>query len=205
MIIQWYSLAIAITLALLGAALYLARKSVKWDAKLLASGAMFISAAFVLSYIRLYKLPQGGSVTLASMLPICAFAFCYGLVPGTVVGAAYGALQFIQEPYFVHPVQILVDYPMAFAALALAALARRIPLKYGALAAGVVIGAAGRLVMATLSGAVFFGQYAPEGTPALLYSFLYNFTYMSFDTAVCVVICLIPGVENTLRRVLRRR
>jgi len=136
------------------------------------------------------------------MLPICAFAFCYGLVPGTVVGAAYGALQFIQEPFFVHPVQILVDYPLAFAALALAAFARRIPAKYGAMAAGVVLGAIGRLIMATLSGVVFFSQYAPEGTPVLVYSFIYNFTYLSFDTLVCAAICLIPGVEKTLGRVM---
>ena len=113
-------------LVILGVVLFfVTRNSKKWTTRMLANAALCIALAFVLSYIRLYKLPQGGSITLASMLPIFLFAYAYGVAPGMLVGAAYGILQFIQDAYFVHPVELLLDYPLAFALLGLAGLASR--------------------------------------------------------------------------------
>ena len=85
-------------LVILGVVLFfVTRNSKKWTTRMLANAALCIALAFVLSYIRLYKLPQGGSITLASMLPIFLFAYAYGVAPGMLVGAAYGILQFIQD------------------------------------------------------------------------------------------------------------
>ena len=90
---------------------FLTRDSKKWTTRMLANAALVIALSFILSYIRLYKMPQGGSITLASMLPIFMFAYAYGVGPGMLVGMAYGVLQFIQDAYFVHPVELLLDYP----------------------------------------------------------------------------------------------
>ena len=70
--------------------LVIARGHVRWTARMIANAALCLALAFVLSYIKLFDLPQGGAVTAASLLPIIAFAYSYGLAPGLVVGVAYG-------------------------------------------------------------------------------------------------------------------
>ena len=90
--------AIVAALVIVGIVLFaVTRDQKKWTARMLANAALCIALSFILSYIRLYKLPQGGSITLASMLPIFLFAYAYGVGPGMLVGAAYGILQIIQQ------------------------------------------------------------------------------------------------------------
>ena len=97
---------------------------VKWNAKMLAYAALCIAISFVLSYIRLLKMPQGGSITPASMLPIMMFAYAFGFGPGLVCSMAYGVLQMFQDMYIVGWVQATLDYVLAFGSLALVALFR---------------------------------------------------------------------------------
>ena len=117
------------------------------------NGATCIALATVLSFVTLYKMPQGGTITLASMLPIFLFSYAYGVGPGMLVGAAYGFVQFLQGGlYFVHPVELLLDYPLAFAMLGLAGLANKFSDKWGMIP-GIILGTFGRFVCAFLSGA----------------------------------------------------
>ena len=133
-------------LVILGIVLYaLTRQKQRWTARMIANAALSIALAFVLSYIRLYKLPQGGAITPASMLPILLFAYAYGVVPGMTVGAAYGVLQFIQDAYFVHPVELLLDYPLAFAMLGLAGIAHNSRSSWS-LVKGILLGVCGRFL-----------------------------------------------------------
>ena len=60
-----------------------------WDTKQLVVAALCIALSFVLSYIKIYELPNGGSITPASMLPILLFAYIYGPVKGFLVAFAY--------------------------------------------------------------------------------------------------------------------
>ena len=57
--------------------LVIARGHVRWTARMIANAALCLALAFVLSYIKLFDLPQGGAVTAASLLPIIAFAYSY--------------------------------------------------------------------------------------------------------------------------------
>ena len=183
-------------LVILGVFLFVASQNKKkWSARMIANAALSIALAFVLSYIRLYKLPQGGSITLASMLPIFLFAYAYGVGPGFLVGAAYGVLQFIQDAYFVHPVELLLDYPLAFAMLGLAGIASRSG-KTNQLVLGIVLGAVGRFICAFLAGMIFFGEYAPEGTPVIVYSAVYNGLYLIPETIICLVLAMVPAVQR---------
>lgn len=61
--------------------------------------AAAMALAFVTSYVKIFQMPWGGSVTLCSMLFIVLVANWYGVGTGVLVGLAYGILQFIQEPY----------------------------------------------------------------------------------------------------------
>lgn len=183
--------------------LVIARGHVRWTARMIANAALCLALAFVLSYIKLFDLPQGGAVTAASLLPIIAFAYSYGLAPGLVVGVAYGLLQMIQDPWIVSPVQAILDYPLAFACIALAAVARKLPDSWGWLA-GIALGGAGRFVCHVLSGVVFFAEYA-EGTG--LSPFVYSVSYNSFvfvDLAICAVVMAFPQVRRALKKMTER-
>lgn len=183
--------------------LIIARGRIRWTARMIANAALCLALAFVLSYIKLFDLPQGGAVTAASLLPIVAFAYSYGLAPGLVVGVAYGLLQMIQDPWIVTPVQAILDYPLAFACIALAAVARKLPDSWGWLA-GMALAAVGRFVCHTFTGVVFFAEYA-EGTG--MSPFVYSVSYNSFvfvDMAICAVVMAFPQVRGALKRMTER-
>jgi len=140
--------------------------------RILVEGALMVALGLVLSFVKVYTLPNGGSITLGSMIPVLIFSLRYGAPAGFLAGVAHGLLQLIVEPYFVHPAQVILDYPLAFGLLGLAGLLQTRPL------AGVALGIAGRFVSHYLSGVIFFAQYAPEGMSPFLYSALYNGSYL---------------------------
>ncbi len=167
---------------------------------MLANGALCIALATVLSFVTLYKMPQGGTITLASMLPIFLFSYAYGVGPGMLVGAAYGFVQFLQGGlYFVHPIELLLDYPLAFAMLGLAGLANKFSDKWGMIP-GIILGTFGRFVCAFLSGMIFFGMYAPEGQNLVVYSIVYNGLYLVPEAIICIVLALIPQIRQLAKR-----
>ena len=176
---------------------------VKWNAKMLAYAALCIAISFVLSYIRLLKMPQGGSITPASMLPIMMFAYAFGFGPGLVCSMAYGVLQMFQDMYIVGWVQATLDYVLAFGSLALVALFRnwKSPFNFSV---GVVVAGIVRVFFHVLSGVVYFAEYAPEGMNPLVYSLVYNLTSAGVDALICAVIGFIPGVRKFARQMAVR-
>ena len=186
-------------LVIMGLVLYtVVRDKRKWNVRMLANASLCIALSFILSYIRLYKLPQGGSITLASMLPLFLFSYAYGVAPGMLTGMAYGFLQFIQDAYFVHPVELLLDYPLAFALLGLCGLAPKLSEQYGMIY-GIVLGTFGRFLCAFISGIVFFGMYAPEGQHVMVYSAVYNGLYLIPEAFICIVLAMIPQIQRLAR------
>lgn len=160
---------------------------------LLSEIAVAVALASVLSLFKI-KLPHliyGGSVSLHT-LPIVIVALRRGVRPGLWAGVAYGIVNFLMTPYFVHPLQLLLDYPLAFATLSLAGLARTRPAAFLCAAAAVGAGSV-RLAVHVLSGIVYFGEYAPEGTPVWQYSFLYNASYMIPETLIAAVAVAVLG------------
>lgn len=163
-----------------------------------AETAVAIALAAVLSLVRV-KLPHlvyGGSVSLHT-LPILFLSLRRGPRAGILAGAAYGVVNFVMTPYFVHPVQLVLDYPAAFASLGLAGLAASAgsgPWTIAAAAAGASLA---RLGSHVLSGVVYFGHLAPEGTPVWKYSLLYNASYMLPETLIAAA--AIPWLMRRVR------
>jgi thiamine transporter len=150
--LQPVTISTIIALVLLVVLLVAISKKTTLNTRTLAYGAIAISIAFILSYLRLFKMPYGGTITLASMLPIFIFAYIAGPRAGLLAGLCYGMLQFIQEPYLVHPVQFLLDYPLAFGFLGLAGFFKdRVYI-------GAAVGGAARLLCHFISGVVFLWQ-----------------------------------------------
>lgn len=192
--VPWYTWAILGVLVVAAVALAASSKKARWDSRRLSMGAMCIAIAFVLSCLHLFRMPQGGFITPAAMLPLVLFMVACGPLQGFVVGCAYGLLQLITDPYVIHPVQLLVDYPLAHGAMILGCVALALPLKnQWKLPVAVLLAGVGRYVMAVLSGAIFFAEYAGEQN-AWIYSLIYNISYLGPDTLVCMVVACIPGM-----------
>ena len=161
--------------------LFVFRSAKKWNTKMLAYGALSVALAFVLSCIRLFRMPNGGSVTPASMLPIMLYAAAFGVGPGFMAGLVYGVLQALQGGLMMMGIgQALLDYILAFTLLGLAGLAKKLPESWG-LYCAIIIAALARVLCHTLAGILFWNT-APWA------SFVYNISYLGPDTVICIVL-----------------
>ena len=196
---HWYTAVIVVVLLVMG--IMLTKKS-QWTTRRLAYAAMCIAIAFVLSCIKLFRMPQGGSVTPAAMLPLILFCMACGPVQGLAVGCAFGLLQLIEDPFVIHPVQLILDYPAAYGAMCVACLANLLPekAKRFRLPLGVALGYLARLVMAVLSGVIFFAEYAGDQN-VILYSLGYNAAYLAPEMVIAMLISLIPGMARLVETI----
>lgn len=193
-LLQPKSLATVIALVLLGAVLLAVSRKARFNAKLISYGALCIAASFLLSYVKIFQLPNGGTITVGSMLPLFLFAFIAGPWAGIGAGLCYGMLQFIQEPVFLHPAQLLLDYPLAFAMLGIAGFFKNKQFL------GMIAGGLGRFICHVLVGVIFFAEYA-NGKNVYLYSMGYNASYLIPDIIICLVLFAVPQIKNITRRV----
>ena len=165
------------------------KQKLQFDARALAYAGICVAMSFALSYIKLWDMPQGGSITLVSLLPVMLFAYMFGAKKGVFVGFVYGVLQAVQDPWLIHPAQFLLDYPVAFSAVGLAGLLRELraldKAPQAKFAIGAVIAGTVRFICHVLSGALAFEAYA-EGQNAWAYSLAYNL-YVFVDVALAIV------------------
>ena len=200
---------VLIALVALGMVLLtLGSKKQKWNATTIAYAALAIALSFLLSNVRLYRMPQGGSITAVSMLPLMLFSYTFGIIPGLLTGTAYGVLQFLQTPSMlpIAPLyaicQIILDYILAFGCMGLAGMfgkSQKDDRIY--LPSGIAVASALRFVCSVLSGVLFFAEYAGNQNP-WIYSALYNGSYMLPELILTAVVGAFIGPR--LCRVLRR-
>lgn len=153
-------------------------------------GAIFIALAQVLGYLKFYRMPYGGSITLI-MLPIFIFAVRWGWKSGLIAGLALGILQFMFDGGFVIGWQsILGDYVIAYTLCGLAGVTSRKP---ESIFLGAVIGSVARFASVWLTGATLWAEYMPDVfletamTSPWFYSMLYNGIYV-FGSMVITLI-----------------
>ena len=173
----------------------------KMSAKQLVFCGAAIALAYITSYIKIFNMPWGGSVTLCSMLFIVLVANWYGVGTGLFVGLAYGILQFIQEPYVLSFFQVCCDYIFAFAALGLAGVFAKS--KHGLLK-GYILAVVARGAFHALGGYLYWMDYMPDNFPKSLtavYPILYNYSYLLVEGVITVIVISIPAVAKGLARV----
>jgi len=160
----------------------------KIQAKILTEVVAMVALAGVLEFISgfiPFTMPEGGRVTLAAMVPIFFLAIRRGPRVGILAGIAFGLVVLIEEPFVYHPIQFLLDYPLAFGALGLAGFFRKQPL------VGVAVGIGGRFICHFISGLVFFASYAPAGMDPALYSAIYNAWYLIPELVISEIVMFI--------------
>ena len=170
----------------------------------LGEGAIFVALAQILSYLKLFELPQGGSIVVA-MLPIFIYCARWGFGPGMLASFVYGLLQLLLDGAYAWGWQsMLGDYVVAFTVLGAAGLFHK---QKAGLFIGIVVGSLARFLVHYVVGATVWASYMPEEffgmtmTSPWFYSALYNGSYMLADMVLCLVIAAL--LYKPLGRYLR--
>lgn len=178
--------------------------------------AVMLALSFALSYAKIFEMPMGGSVTIASMLPIMLISVKYGIKVGLSTGIVYSFTQLMQAfasanvfPYCetgtTLAVCILFDYLIPFTVLGLAGIFLRVRIFKNVemnVYSGIVGAVALRFICHFITGVAIWGQWAPEGMGKLLYSFLYNVSFLSVDFLICIVCAALIFRRDELRKLL---
>jgi thiamine transporter len=155
---------------------------------MLAEIAVMIGLSGALYLVRIFTAPEGGSVTLASMVPIFVLAIRRGPKIGITGGVIFGFIALLEDATAfgiqpVGPAQVFLDYPLAFGLLGLAGFLQKQPL------VGVVIGIAARFCSHFVSGVIFFASYASDaGLDPYTYSAVYNGSFLLAEMAITLII-----------------
>jgi thiamine transporter len=162
--------------------------------RVLAEVVIFVALATALSFIIIFQLPEGGSITLASMVPILWLALRRGSKIGLFAGAVYGLVQLAVMPQIYYLPQVLLDYPLAFGCLGLAGFFQ----KRWALA-GVTVAITGRFIMHLISGSLYFASFAPIGMNPWVYSAIYNGSYLLPELGISLFVIFLLMKSKALK------
>lgn len=186
----------ALVIVLLMIIFILVVKKVKLTPLLMAQISISVAICAVLNAFPMFRMPQGGSVTLASTLPIIIMAYAYGPEVGMLTGFLFGVVNLFLGPYIIHPLQTLLDYPLPFMLVGASGYFRNRYL-------GSIIGQALRLFMHILSGVIFFSSYAPvgqqEGLGLWIYSTGYNGSFVAVELLILLVILAVIPWERFMK------
>ena len=178
--------------------------------------AVMIALAFALSFAQIFKMPMGGSVTIASMLPIMLISVKYGIKIGLPTAFVYSLLQLLQafmendvfpycETILTFTVCLLFDYVVPFTILGISGVFKNTKLfknKEIAVYVGITLAVVLRFFCHFITGVAIWGQWAPEGMGKFLYSFLYNGSFLSVDFAICLVLAVLMMRESEIRKLV---
>lgn len=155
-----------------------------FDIRSLSFAAMCLAVGFVLSFIKIVDLPQGGGITPVSMLPVILFAYIYGPKRGFLVSFVYFLLQLLQGVYFLNVVQFCFDYLFAFALIGVAGFFKK------------------NILLGAIAAYAFFREFNQTGINDTAYCLIYN-SFVLIEMVACVIILLIPPVKKGIEKIKR--
>ena len=171
-------------------------RKIKLNARIMTNIAIALSLSTILNVFRLYRFPQGGSITLGCMVPILIIAFAYGKEIGFLTGFLYGIINLFTDPYIIHPIQMLFDYPLPSLAMGLAGINY---FRKNHRMLGVFVAFFTKFLCHFISGVVFFGSFAPAEMGALLYSAVVNLPLVGAEMIICMIILKLIPISRLLR------
>lgn len=185
----------------------------KVNTKKITESAVLLALGYILSMIKIKINPNGGSITLASMLPIVMLAYKYGPAWGTLCGTIHGMLQMIEGGIAAPPTEnalsyftvIMLDYIVAWAMVGLLGglVMKLIENPRVSITVGSFVGIFGRFLSSFLSGAIIWGVYAPEGQSPWLYSLVVNGLGMLPEMVITSLVAFILFSFSSMRNLLR--
>jgi thiamine transporter len=162
----------------------------KQNTRMLVEAGIMLALSIVLGeFVKIFEMPMGGSVTLGGMVPLFLFTIRWGGRRGLIVGAVYGIIDLLIGGFYsMHPISIILDYPLAYAMTGLAGFFKKSPIGY---ISGIFLGVLGRFICHVVSGVAFYASYAPEGQSPLVYSILYNGSFLLPELVITIVLSIV--------------
>lgn len=209
-VVTWISIGAAVVL-LAVIALICIKGNKSYDARHIAAAGVTIALSFALSFIKVSPVTYGGSITLASFVPILIYAYIYGVADGLLAGLIFGLLNFISGPYILTPMTFVLDYLLAFASIGIMGLAKKIPLKQPAqVTIGTVAVYIVRFLFHFISGIIYFRNGAvwvefPDWavSGAAVYSFIYQCCYIPADCAIAAIVMFVLAKTKVLDKLVK--
>ena len=173
----------------------------------LVEGAVFVAIAEILGYLKIWHMPEGGSVSLM-MVPIVIYALRWGLGQGLLAGLALGILDFMLGGGFAIGWQSIIgDYVVALTALGLAGVGHKKGLP--GMIIGSIAGCLGRFISIWVTGATLWGEYMYDiyGLPMnneFVYSFLYNLPVLISGVLTVLICVVLYNIKPTQKYLLGR-
>lgn len=161
------------------------------NTKTLTVCGLLLATAIVLGELRLFKMPLGGSVTPASMLPVILAGYFYGARRGILLGSSAGIFKLLLGgATILNPFQVVLDYIAAKGIIGASGFFKN--KKHGLIIGGFV-GILGRYIVAVISGYIFFSEYVPASFnhSAFVWSLYYNITYLGVDGAITLAVLIL--------------
>lgn len=176
----------------------------KITTKLITTAALSFALATVLNFITLFRLPMGGSITLAALLPLLLFSYRYGCRYGIALGFFFGIINFLLQPtQIIHPAQFFLDYPLAFMSIGVAGIFNNKKKNALYFILGTVLALLLRYIAHLFSGVFAFGEFA-TGNP-WIYSLAYN-SFVLLDGGISLgIACLLLQVKSLKKYLLPLR
>ena len=214
-LVKWISVgAVAV---LLGVILLIASLRKKhFSAKRVAFAGVCVATSFTLALIKFKPVQYGGSITIASFVPILIYAYVFGVADGLLVGLIHGLLNFIESPYILTPATFIFDYLLAFASVGLMGFFGKLNRKKNAclpIVLGCLCVFSARFLSHFFSGAIFFMQDAVwvefpawATSNAFIYSLIYQCVYVPADGLIATLALLAlakSGVLDKLAKIMR--
>lgn len=191
-IVTWVSIgAIALLIVILAITCINGKK---FSTNEIAYAGICLAASFALSFIKVSPVQYGGSITLASFVPLLIYAYKFGPVKGALAGLILGLFNFISDPFILTPLTFILDYLLAFASIGLMGFAPKfgkLPLA-AKVSLGTVIVYVARFLFHLFSGFIYFAENSiwvnlPQ-TNMFVYSFIYQCVYVPADCVICVAV-----------------
>ena len=211
-LVKWISIAAVIVLLGVIAIISAFRKKTI-DAKKVAFAGVCVAMSFTLAVIKFSPVQYGGSITLASFVPILVFAYVYGVIDGLLVGLIHGLLNFIEDPYILTPATFLFDYLLAFTSVGVMGFFGKMRRKEKGvlpIVLGCICVFSLRFLSHFLSGMIFFlnasvwVEFPAWATAnAFIYSFIYQCIYIPADAFIATMVLILLAKTQVLDRLIR--
>ena len=212
-LVKWISIGGVIVLLMLIALIGRFGKT-RSSAKEVAFAGICVAMSFTLAVLKAPIFAQtGGSVTLASFVPIMIYAYAFGPTKGFVVGLIHGLLNFIEDPYILTPATFVFDYLLAFMSVGVMGFfgkMRRAERGVSPIVLGAVCVFSIRFLSHLLSGMIFFDAFgASSGFPAwassnaFVYSFIYQCTYIPADALIATMVLVFLAKKGVLDKLTK--
>lgn len=174
-------------------------RKVKFNIRLIVLISIFASISYILNMIKFIRMPQGGAITLFSMLPVMLISFIYGKGVGCTLGILVGVLKMFDGIIFLNPLQFILDYIFSNISLGFACIfgmKNKFIMFLGCISSGLL-----SIMFNIISGVLFFSEFIPDGVNVWMYSFIYNFSSLGIEvllTSIAMLFIPIGRINKVL-------